>query len=183
MMRRLFARLFWATSGWTLRSHPPEGGGGILIGAPHTWSHGVQARFLGKSSLFRGPLGPLARGLGGIPVDRSNPTGLVDDLVARVRAGEHFFLVITPEGTRSKRPYWKSGFYRIARDADLPLTLGFVDRSTRTAGLGVTLRLTGDVHADMDLVRAFYADKVGINPEGWTPPRLREEDGPSGPAA
>jgi 1-acyl-sn-glycerol-3-phosphate acyltransferase len=195
MMRRLFARLFWATSGWTLRSHPPEGGGGILIGAPHTsnwdflfmlaitWSHGVQARFLGKSSLFRGPLGPLARGLGGIPVDRSNPTGLVDDLVARVRAGEHFFLVITPEGTRSKRPYWKSGFYRIARDADLPVTLGFVDRSTRTAGLGVTLRLTGDVHADMDLVRAFYADKVGINPEGWTPPRLREEDGPSGPAA
>jgi 1-acyl-sn-glycerol-3-phosphate acyltransferase len=195
MMRRLFARVFWATSGWTLRSQPPEGGGGILVGAPHTsnWdflfmlaitgSHGVQARFLGKKSLFRGPLGPIARTLGGIPVDRANPAGLVGELVARVRAGEQFFLVITPEGTRGKRSYWKSGFYRIALDADLPVTLGFVDRSTRTAGLGVTMRLTGDVRADMDRVRAFYADKVGINPAGWTPPRLREEDKPARPPA
>jgi 1-acyl-sn-glycerol-3-phosphate acyltransferase len=188
MMRRLFARLFWATSGWTLRSQPPEGGGGIIIGAPHTsnwdflfmlaitWSHGIQARFLGKSSLFRGPWGPIARALGGIPVDRDNPTGLVDDLVARVRSGEQLYLVITPEGTRSRRTYWRSGFYHIARAADLPVTLGFVDKSTRTAGLGVTLRVTGDVRADMDRVRAFYADKVGINPAAWTPPRLREED-------
>jgi 1-acyl-sn-glycerol-3-phosphate acyltransferase len=190
MMRRLLARVFWATSGWTLVSQPPEGGGGILVGAPHTssWdflfmlaitgSHGVKARFLGKKSLFRGALGPIARALGGIPVDRGNPAGLVDDLVARVRAGEQFYLVITPEGTRSKQAYWKSGFYRIARDADLPVTLGFVDRSTRTAGLGLTLRITGDVHADMDRIRAFYADKVGINPAGWTPPRMSEEDKP-----
>jgi 1-acyl-sn-glycerol-3-phosphate acyltransferase len=193
MMRRLLARWYWAVSRWTLRSQaPPEGGGGLLIGAPHTsnwdfiimlgitWHHGVRALFLGKNSLFRWPMGPLMRALGGIPVDRAHPQGLVDGLVARVRAGERFYLVVTPEGTRSKGTYWKSGFYRIARDAHLPVTLGYVDRATMTAGLGITLEMTGDVHADMDAIRAFYADKGGHTPSKRTEPRLREEDRPGG---
>jgi 1-acyl-sn-glycerol-3-phosphate acyltransferase len=140
-----------------------------------TWELGIDFRFLGKLSLFRGPLGPVMRALGGIPVDRSNPAGLVDDVVGRVRGGEHFFLVVTPEGTRSAAPYWKSGFYRIALDTGLPITLGYVDRTTMTTGLGPTIRVTGDVAADMDRIRAFYADKTGLRPENRTEPRLREE--------
>jgi len=186
--RQLLARGYWRVSRWTLRTQaPPRDGMGILIGAPHTsnwdfilmlgitWHHGVRALFLGKHTLFRGPMGPVMRALGGIPVDRRNPQGLVDALVARARAGNQFYLVVSPEGTRSRREFWKSGFYHIARDADLPVTLGFVDRTTMSAGLGPTMRLTGDVHADMDAIRSFYADKAGFTPANRTEPRLRDE--------
>ena len=188
MIRRAVARTYWAVSRWTHRSQPvAPAGTGILVGAPHTsnwdfvfmlaitWELGLHIRFLGKRSLFAGPLGPLMRWLGGIPVDRSNPAGLVDELVERVRAGERFYLVVTPEGTRKRAGHWKSGFYRVARDTGLPVTLGYVDRRTMTTGLGPTLHLTGDVVADMDRVREFYADKSGLRPENRTEPRLREE--------
>jgi len=191
MIRRSVARLFWSVSRWTLRTEPiPPEGASLLIGAPHTsnwdflfmlaitWRVGISAKFLGKDSLFRGPLGPLMRALGGIPVDRSHPQGIVDAVVARVRAGERFFLVVTPEGTRRKTACWKSGFYRIALDTGLPLTLGYVDRSTMTTGLGPTLHVTGDVAADMDRLREFYADKAGFNPQNRTEPRLRDETAP-----
>ncbi|NMR19974.1 1-acyl-sn-glycerol-3-phosphate acyltransferase [Cellulomonas fimi] len=191
MTRRALARAYWSVSRWSPRSEPlPDEGVGILIGAPHTsnwdfvlmlavtWHAGVSAKFLGKHTLFAGPLGPLFRALGGIPVDRQEPRGVVDDVVGRVRANERFFLVITPEGTRRKAAVWKSGFYRIAREAGLPVTLGYVDRTTMTAGLGPTLRLTGDVAADMTRIRAFYADKSGVRPERRTEPTLREETAP-----
>jgi 1-acyl-sn-glycerol-3-phosphate acyltransferase len=163
----------------------------VLIGAPHTsnwdfafmlaiaWTHGFAPKWLGKRSLFKFPFGPLMRGLGGIPVDRANPAGLVDEVIRRIRAGERFFLVVTPEGTRGRGSHWKSGFYRIARATDLPLVLGYVDSATRTAGFGATIHLTGDVTADMDRVREFYADKRGIHPANFTPPVLREEIDPS----
>ncbi|WP_425309950.1 1-acyl-sn-glycerol-3-phosphate acyltransferase [Ammonicoccus fulvus] len=188
LIRPLVARGFWSLSRYRLRSEAlPATGSAILIGAPHTsnwdfvvmlaiaWSHGVSPNWLGKRSLFTFPFGAIMRALGGIPVDRANPAGLVDDVVRRVRASERIFLVVTPEGTRGRGTHWKSGFYRIARAAGLPLVLGFVDSTTRTAGFGPTIHLTGDVTADMDRVRAFYADKRGIRPGDFTPPMLREE--------
>lgn len=188
MIRRGLARAYWAVSRWTYRPAPlPLEGAGLMIGSPHTsnwdfilmlaitWRAGVSAKFLGKHTLFRGPFGPLMRGLGGIPVDRRNPHGLVEDLVNRVKNGEQFYLVVTPEATRSKTEYWKSGFYQIALDTGLPVTLGFVDRTTMTAGLGTTLRVTGDRAADMDLIREFYADKAGFRPDRRSVPRLRDE--------
>src|SRR4029078_5774296 len=120
-------------------------------------------RWLGKHQLFKGPAGPVMRALGGIPVDRRNPAGLVEEVVARIKGGDRFYLVVTPEGTRSGDG-WKSGFYRIALATGLPGTLGYGDRTTLTEGLGPTLELTGDVPADMDVIRAFYADKSGFAP-------------------
>lgn len=188
MIRRATARAYWAVSRWTLHSEPlPEQGASILLGVPHTsnwdflfmlaitWRAGISAKFLGKNSLFRGPMGPLMRALGGIPVDRRHPQGVVEAVVARVRAGERFFLVVTPEGTRGKTAGWKSGFYRIAQETGLPVTLGYVDRTTMTTGLGPTLHMTGDLVADMDRIRAFYADKSGFTPSNRCEPRLREE--------
>lgn len=194
-LRRAAALGFWRVSRWTLRTERvPRDGAGILIGAPHTsnwdfvlmlgiaWEAGLPFRWLGKHTLFAGPAGPLMRALGGIPVDRRDPAGLVDAVVARLAAGERFYLVVTPEGSRSGTG-WKSGFYRIARAADLPVTLGYVDRATMTAGLGPTLRLTGDPRADMDVIRAFYADKSGFAPARRTEPRLRDENLPdAGPS-
>ncbi|MDM7855357.1 1-acyl-sn-glycerol-3-phosphate acyltransferase [Cellulomonas alba] len=189
---RAIARTFWRLSRWRLVStRPPRDGAGILIGAPHTsnWDFvlmlalagelDLPIRWLGKHTLFRGPAGPLMRALGGIPVDRRDPAGLVEELVARVRGGERFYLVVTPEGTR-RGAGWKSGFYRVARETGWPVTLGYVDRTTMTTGLGPTVELTGDVRADMDVIRAFYADKAGFRPGNRTEPRLRAEDGGAG---
>ncbi len=161
----------------------------VLIGAPHTsnwdfvfmlaicWQLDMHIRWLGKGSLFRGWKGPIMRGLGGIAVDRVAPAGLVDEVLQRIRSGEIFGLVVTPDGTRKGHTHWKSGFYRIARGAGLPVTLGYVDRTTMTTGLGPTIELTGDVAADMDVIRAFYADKSGVKPEHRVEPRLRDELG------
>lgn len=174
-------------SRYSLRSAPVSAGSAVMVGAPHTsnwdfvimlaitWRSGFAPLWLGKHTLFKAPFGPIMRALGGISVDRDNPGRLVEQLVARVKAGQHFFLVVTPEGSRGPGKLWKSGFYRIARAAELPVVLGYVDSATRTAGIGPTIELTGDISADMDLVRDFYADKKGIKPENFTPPRLREE--------
>lgn len=190
MLRRLLARIFWALSRWKLVSSPAPDRPTVLIGAPHTsnwdfvlmlaiaWRLGIDFRWLGKKSLFAGWRGPIMRALGGIPVDRADPSRVVTDVVARIQAGDVFGLVVTPDGTRGSNTHWKSGFYRIAREAGMPLTLGFVDRTTMTTGLGPTIELTGAVSADMDRVRAFYADKSGFHPELRTEPRLREEDAP-----
>jgi 1-acyl-sn-glycerol-3-phosphate acyltransferase len=190
-MRRLIARIFWTFSRWKLVTEPAPSRPTLLIGAPHTsnwdfvlmlaiaWKLGVDFRWLGKKSLFAGWRGPIMRALGGIPVDRADASRVVDEIVARIRAGEVFSLVVTPDGTRGGNTRWKSGFYRIARDTDMPVTLGYVDRTTMTTGLGPTLSLTGDIPADMDRIRAFYADKAGFHPERRVEPRLSAEDGPA----
>jgi len=187
VLTRLLARLFWTFSRWTLTAEATPTRPTILIGAPHTsnwdfvlmlaiaWRLRIEVHWLGKSSLFRGWRGPVMRRLGGIPVDRADPARVVKDVVDQVNSGGVFGLVITPDGTRGGNEYWKSGFYRIARETGMPVTLGFVDRTTMTTGLGPTLDLTGEVAADMDRIRAFYADKAGLRPERRTVPRLREE--------
>jgi 1-acyl-sn-glycerol-3-phosphate acyltransferase len=159
-----------------------------MVAAPHTsnwdfplmlwltWASGVEPYFLAKRELFRGPLSPVMRRAGGISIDRDNPQGVIADLVARARSEHRFQLVIAAEGTRAKGRYWKSGFYRLAREADLPVCLGWCDGPTRTLGYGPTFRLSGDVRRDMDLIRGFYAGKRGVRPHLRTEPRLREED-------
>lgn len=177
---------------WRLVGEPPRRG--IVIGAPHTsnWDFvfgllvlwrlcgTMRPRILVKSELFRGPLGWLLRRLDAIEVDRRNPGGLVRGLVRQLEQDPDLVIVLATEGTRSGSAYWKSGFYRIARDTGLPVHLGFVDGPTRTVGFGPSIELTGDVGADMDRVRAFYADKHGVKGVDRPAPRLREEDGPDG---
>ncbi|MCU0282609.1 MAG: 1-acyl-sn-glycerol-3-phosphate acyltransferase [Candidatus Nanopelagicales bacterium] len=191
MTSQALARRILRTTGWTVQGEPPPDPVVVLVAAPHTsnWdfavmlllsrAFGIQAKFLGKQELFRGPLGPFMRWTGGISIDRENPAGVVDELVAHASAAERFQLVIAAEGTRKPKQYWKSGFYRMAEQAGIPICLGFCDGPSRTMGYGPTFRPSGDVRADMDLVRAFYADKHGINPENRTEPRLRDEDAPA----
>ena len=185
-MRKALARLVIRLSRWRTVGRCPRSG--ILVGAPHTsnwdwiamllltWQDGVQARVLIKRELFRGPLALLLRATGGIPLDRRNPGEAVRALLAQANDDEQFLLVLAAEGTRGKADYWKSGFYRIAQQTGLAISLGFIDGPTRTMGFGPTFLPTGDVGADMDRVRAFYADKGGIHPELRTEPRLREEE-------
>lgn len=190
MLRRLFSRAFWSLSRWKLTGEPASDRPTVLLGAPHTsnwdfvlmlaiaWRLGIDVRWLGKKSLFSGWRRPIMRRLGGIPVDRNDPGRVVSDVVRQVQSGDVFGLVVTPDGTRGAHTTWKSGFYRIARETGMPVTLGFVDRMTMTTGLGPTFELTGNVAQDMDRIRAFYADKSGLRPARRVEPRLREEELP-----
>ncbi|MGB7425804.1 MAG: 1-acyl-sn-glycerol-3-phosphate acyltransferase [Ornithinimicrobium sp.] len=187
MLRRVAAHAFWSLSPWTLSTTAAPDRPTVLVGAPHTsnwdfvlmlgitWRLDMDIRWLGKHTLFTGWRGPLMRALGGIPVDRSNAFRVVEEVAERVQSGDVFGLVVTPDGTREGHTHWKSGFYRIARENGMPVTLGYVDRTTMTTGLGPSLDLSGDVTADMDRIRAFYADKAGFRPERRVEPRLREE--------
>jgi 1-acyl-sn-glycerol-3-phosphate acyltransferase len=190
-IRRAVARLIWSVTGYRMRSEPAPSRPTVFIGAPHTsntdfflmlalaFEMDLTIRFLIKDSWFKGPMARLMRSLGGIPVDRKDPASVVDEILAAVSRGEEFHLVVTPEGTRGAGSgYWKSGFYRIAQKAGFPVTLGYVDGLAKVAGLGPTIELTGDVGADMDVIRAFYKDKSGVNPANRTEPRLRSEDHP-----
>ncbi|WP_028472281.1 1-acyl-sn-glycerol-3-phosphate acyltransferase [Nocardioides alkalitolerans] len=188
LVRRTFARVALRLSRWKVAGEAPPKG--ILVGAPHTsnwdwvltmllaWDSSVQIRLLVKNSLFKGPLGPLLRATGAVELDRKNPGATIRALLADSAVDDAFLLGIAAEGTRSKGEYWKSGFYRISRQTGIPVTLAYLDAPSRTVGWGPTFELSGDVGADMDRVRDFYADKRGFRPDDATPPRLREEDAP-----
>ena len=135
------------------------------IGLAFKWMTSINFRFIAKNSLFRGPFDPLFRHWGGIPVNRDQPGGLLGRL-AGVFAAEHDFrLVITPEGTRAFTNHWKSGFCRLARTANVPVALAFIDYGRREVGVGASFQLSGDAVADLARIAAFYADKVGRHPE------------------
>ncbi len=193
-LRRTIARGALRATRWRLVGDVPKGGG-ILVGAPHTsqwdwvamlmiaWANGVRPHVLVADRYFKGVVGWVLRRTGGIPLDRSSPGATIRALLAAAETDDAFQLVIAPEGTRSTGEFWKPGFYRISQQTGLPISLGFVDGPTRTLGMGPTFHPTGDVVADMDLVRAFYADKRGVRPENRTEPRLREESTETPPDA
>jgi 1-acyl-sn-glycerol-3-phosphate acyltransferase len=186
LIRRTFARVALRAARWKTTGTVPRKG--ILVGAPHTsnwdwvitmllaWDSSVQIRLLVKQEFFKGPVGWFMRATGAVALDRTNPGATIKALLADAETDEAFLLGIAAEGTRSKTDYWKSGFYRISQQTGIPVTLAYVDGPSRTVGWGPTFSLTGDVSADMDRIREFYADKRGIRPELATVPRLREED-------
>src|SRR5699024_12257858 len=101
------------------------------------------------------------RGSGGIPVDRTDPSRIVAEVVNRVRADEVFGLVITPDGTRGGHTRWKSGFHRIAVQTGMPVNLGYVDSLTRTTGLGPTLEVTWVQTVGIVCIRTVYVGSHG----------------------
>lgn len=175
-------------TGWEKSGEKPARSNYVLIAAPHTsnWDfphmfalslvYGVKLRWMGKHTLFEPPLGFLAHALGGIPVDRRAAHGVVEQMAQRFRDEPGLVVAIPAEGTRARTDYWKSGFYNIARHADVPILLGFLDYRTKRGGFGPAIHPTGDVRADMDRIRAFYHDKVGRHPDNFGPIRLRAED-------
>ena len=187
MLRELLASLYLRLGRWELVGEVP-GTSAVIIGAPHTsnwdfpklvaakWKWRFRPRWIGKHTLFRRPFGALFRRMGGIPVNRERPGHLVEQMASLFASQVPVHLVITPEGTRSPAPYWKSGFYHIARRANVPVVTGFVDYGKRRFGLGATVELTGDVVSDMNGIRRFYQDKRGRRPENQGPIRLAEEE-------
>jgi 1-acyl-sn-glycerol-3-phosphate acyltransferase len=148
----------------------------VLIGAPHTsnWDFGLMLllmaaeqlpiRFMGKDSLFRGPLGPVMRSLGGIPVNRRERTNLVDQIVAKFDEYDDLIIGLAPEGTRSKTSHWKTGFYYIALKAKVPIAMAYLDYENKIIGVGSSFMPSGDLKADFEIIREFYTGVIGKNP-------------------
>lgn len=160
----------------------------VIIAAPHTsnWDFPITLAvaamidmkfyFVGKHTMFRKPFGGMMRRLGGISVDRRKSQNFVDQVAEAFRTADRMALGIAPEGTRSRSEFWKSGFYHIARAANVPIVLGFLDYKTKTGGLGPMVDPNLPKNEVMDIIRDFYADKEGRRHELYTEPRLRDED-------
>lgn len=119
--------------------------------------------FLAKKELFRFPFGILFRALGGYPVDRSSKHNLVDQVVDIIKKQNHFVMAVTPEGTRKKVARWKTGFYHIALNANIPLVLSAIDYQKRNVSFSDPLYLTGDTSADAVLINNYYSTTHGKN--------------------
>lgn len=186
---RPWARKLLRLFGWRVEFSGLPGRQGVIVVYPHTsnwdfpvgllakWALGLPVRFWAKDSLFRTPLiGPFMRSVGGISVDRSAAHGVVGSTVqqmlrARLR-GEWFWLALAPEGTRKPVPGWRSGFYRVALGAQVPLGVASLDYGRRVVRLTDFLALSGDETRDMAEVAACLAEVRGYRPEAAGPVRL-----------
>ncbi|MGD1839567.1 MAG: lysophospholipid acyltransferase family protein [Thermonemataceae bacterium] len=177
-MKKWLGSTYLKMIGWRLEGDfPSEVPKMVMIAAPHTsnWDFpitmavflklGISIRFLAKKQLFKFPTGIIMRAFGGIPVDRSRKNNLVEDAANLLQKSEKMILLIPVEGTRSATKSWRSGFYYIAKQAKVPIALGFLDYHRKTAGFLPTFYPTGDYEADLPVIQSFYKDIKGRHPE------------------
>lgn len=173
---RQMSKIGLKLTGWKMEGSLPDAPKYVVIAAPHTsnWDFPltiamafvfrIKVFWMGKASLFRGPMGPVMKWLGGIPVDRSRSTNLVQATMDAFNRNRELIIAIPPEGTRSKVRKWKTGFYHIANGAKVPIASGFLDFKRKVGGFGPTFMPTGDIEADMAAIKAFYANITGKHP-------------------
>jgi len=180
-MLATFARIVLRAFGWRVEFVEPPGPRGIIIVYPHTsnwdfvigllgkWAIGIPLRFVGKESLFRGftgaTLGRLMRLWGGRPVDRHRSSGAVEQLAQLMASEPWFWLALSPEGTRKFQDHLRSGFYHLALAMQVPVGLAFIDYGRKAVGVREYVQMSGDLAADLQLLRSYYADKRGRYPQ------------------
>ena len=184
MFQKICRTILFDCMGWKAEVDQPIPEKCILCVAPHTsnWDFfigkvyytalGRTSNFLMKKEWFFWPLGPLFRRMGGIPVERSRHTSMTDQLAQRAMESSHFSLAVTPEGTRSRNPQWKRGFYYIALKAKLPIMLYGLDFGTKTIVCKRTLVPSGDVDADMRVIADYFSHFKGKHPENFALPKF-----------
>lgn len=157
----------------------------VLIANPHTsnWDlpfmlacsylGGLRISWLGKHTLFRGFGKPFFTWFGGVPVDRTAPKGMVQQVAEVFQKREELALAIPPSGTRRKTDGWKTGFYYIALEAGVPIIPTYLDWGKKRAGFGPAFIPTGDIEADFEVFREFYEGVKGKIPEWQSPVKIR----------
>ena len=178
-MRKHICYFFLRLFGWKAGEPPIPGPKGIILGVPHTsaWDFiisylyyygvGGKASVMVKKEFFWGPLGPIVRWMGGVPVDRAKGATVAKQMIDAMNKAEYMHLAIAPEGTRKRTDNWKTGFHTIARACNVPVYLGYFDWKTKTVGRGEEFILTDDAKADLKRIRQYYKDKgvVGKHPQ------------------
>lgn len=187
-MIQTLAKSLLSLFGWQIEPEVPADKKLIIIGAPHTsnWDFpltllalsalGLRFSWIGKHTMFKGPVGSFFKKIGGIPVNRKARSGFIDEMVCTFAARDRLVLAIAPEGTRSRKDHWKAGFYQIAVQAHVNICLGFIDYPTKTIGLGPVIVPTGDVIDDFAVIKAFYQDKKGKHPHLASSICLRDKE-------
>ncbi len=174
---RIFSVAFLKLSGWKVTGAlPPAGEKCVMIAAPHTsnwdlpymlmvaFQLRLHVRWMGKASIFSPPFRGVMMWLGGIPVNREQSNNLVSISADAIKAARGALqLMVPPEGTRSKTRHWKTGFYYIALAANVPIVMAYMDYAKKRSGLGPMLHPSGDIEADMKIIKAFYAPFKGKN--------------------
>lgn len=173
-------RIFFKISGWQLQGQPPATPKYVMIGAPHTsnWDfpfalaiafiYRIDMHWMGKDTLFKGWRGPIMRWLGGIPINRRVSNNVVAETIAAFNANDRLVVSITPESTRAKVAKWRTGFYYIARGANIPIALAFLDYRRKVGGFLSTFTTTGDADRDIAAMRTCYAGISGKNSDQST---------------
>jgi 1-acyl-sn-glycerol-3-phosphate acyltransferase len=178
-MVRLLLKLYWKLSGWKIAGSFPYQYKRILMAvAPHTSMVDVMigfaarnelnithAKFLGKKELFKGPLGWLLRKLGGTPVDRHSKHGVVDQVAALFASNENFLLALAPEGTRARVDTLRSGFYHIAKKAQVPILPVALDFKNKQVIIGEAFLPGYNEEADFKRIIDFFSNYEGKHPE------------------
>lgn len=176
---RLIGKIILSVSGWKVEGEVPNVPKMIMILAPHTsnwdfifilsvaYSMGVKLNWMGKKELFWGPAGWLFRSMGGIPVDRHASYNTVESSVYTINQQTQAILGITPEATRRKTKFWKSGFYHIAHNANIPITFGYLDYPNKVGGIKPGFMPSGDIAEDLEKIRSFYKGIEGKHPQNY----------------
>jgi 1-acyl-sn-glycerol-3-phosphate acyltransferase len=185
-MFKSIAKLIFKLNGWTVYGTFPEGlKKAVIIAAPHTsfWDFyyariaffilDIPLRVTIKKEVVNHPLyGWFVRAMGGIAIDRSPKVGnlkkkrsMVDAMVDLIEDRDELIMMVTPEGTRRHVKKWKSGFYRVAEQANIPIILGYLDYAKKHAGIGPAFYPTGDYDKDVEEIMDFYRSKTGKYPE------------------
>ena len=139
----------------------------FILGQLYSCAEGLRINYLMKKEWFFWPLGPIFRKTGGIPVYRDKKTSMTDNLAETAKRSESFRLCITPEGTRSRNPDWRKGFYFIALKAGLPILLYGLDFDKKLIQCTKCIMPTGDVEKDMQEIKQYFADYKGRHPENF----------------
>jgi 1-acyl-sn-glycerol-3-phosphate acyltransferase len=178
---RLLSWIVLKLSGWKVVNVAPATGSYLIIAAPHTsnWDFPIgiaiafhlrlKVYFIGKHTLFEGVLGPVMRWLGGIPLNREASKNFVDASIETYANNKNLIFAIAPEGTRASVSRWKTGFYHMAKGANVPLALAFFDYATRTGGIGKMFSTTESMAADMQTIADYYRPMTGKNPSNYNP--------------
>lgn len=176
---RAIGRATLGAGGWKFEGTFPDERKFVIIVAPHTsnwdfivgvgalFSIGFRISFLGKHTLFKGPLGIFMRWLGGIPVERSVKRDRVAEAVGEFNSADKLILAVAPEGTRKLVKEWKTGFYHVAHGAHVPIVPVAFDYGTKTIRLDPPFWTTGDVDADIGLIKESYRNVAPKNPENF----------------
>jgi|AntAceMinimDraft_11_1070367.scaffolds.fasta_scaffold00226_12 1-acyl-sn-glycerol-3-phosphate acyltransferase len=190
-MKKSLARWLLQFTGWQLIGARPNCDHYVLIAAPHTsnWdfplmlifaaAFDIKVTWMAKHSLFYPPMGWIMRALGGMPVVRYRNQNVVSAMVAAFDTVPHLVLMVPTEGTREKSEYWKSGFYHIARQANVSIVPSFLDYKRKQGGFGAAFTATDNIRADMQYLREVYRGMDGKFPQNFGPIKLKEEDNAS----
>ena len=165
------------TLGWEIHADFPDLEKYVVIAAPHTsnWDFPlgiliikalkIDVSWIGKHTIFRWPFGWFFRALGGTPVNRGKSLNVIQQTTDLFNQSDRLIFALAPEGTRSKTDHWKTGFYHIAKAANVPIALGYLDFGKKQAGVSRTFYPGDDIEADFKKIAEYYIGKKGKNPE------------------